>query len=64
MTGFMITLDEAVESVWHTFADMVGGEIYIKKNTIDDHYRHCKSYRAQNEFKIIVYALAKNFMNK
>jgi len=31
MTRFMITLDEAVESVWHAFTDMVGGEIYIKK---------------------------------
>ncbi len=31
MTRFMITLEEAVELVWHAFEDIVGGEIYIKK---------------------------------
>ena len=31
MTRFMISLDEAVELVWHAFYDMVGGEIYVKK---------------------------------
>jgi UDP-N-acetylglucosamine 4,6-dehydratase len=31
MTRFMITLEQAVELVWHTFVDMVGGEIYVKK---------------------------------
>jgi UDP-N-acetylglucosamine 4,6-dehydratase (inverting) len=31
MTRFMITLEEAVQLVWHTFEDMVGGEIYVKK---------------------------------
>ncbi|GAA4229514.1 UDP-N-acetylglucosamine 4,6-dehydratase (inverting) [Sagittula marina] len=31
MTRFMISLDEGVELVWHAFADMVGGEIYVKK---------------------------------
>ena len=31
MTRFMITLEEAVETVWHAFNDMEGGEIYIKK---------------------------------
>ena len=31
MTRFMISLDEAVELVWHAFEDMVGGEIYVKK---------------------------------
>ena len=31
MTRFMITLENAVELVWHTFEDMVGGEIYVKK---------------------------------
>jgi len=31
MTRFMITLEEGVELVWHTFEDMVGGEIYVKK---------------------------------
>ena len=31
MTRFMISLDSAVELVWHTFSDMVGGEIYVKK---------------------------------
>ena len=31
MTRFMISLEEAVQLVWHTFDDMVGGEIYVKK---------------------------------
>ncbi|NDB70268.1 MAG: UDP-N-acetylglucosamine 4,6-dehydratase (inverting) [Methylocystaceae bacterium] len=31
MTRFMISLEEGVELVWHAFADMVGGEIYVKK---------------------------------
>ncbi|MCL2199796.1 MAG: UDP-N-acetylglucosamine 4,6-dehydratase (inverting) [Defluviitaleaceae bacterium] len=31
MTRFMITLDEAVDLVFHAFSDMVGGEIYVKK---------------------------------
>lgn len=31
MTRFMITLEQAVELVWHAFGDMQGGEIYVKK---------------------------------
>ena len=31
MTRFMISLEEAVISVWDAFTDMLGGEIYIKK---------------------------------
>jgi UDP-N-acetylglucosamine 4,6-dehydratase/5-epimerase len=31
MTRFMITLEEAIELVWHAFSNMSGGEIYIKK---------------------------------
>ena len=31
MTRFMITLDQAVELVWHALKDMLGGEIYVKK---------------------------------
>jgi len=31
MTRFMITLDQAVDLVWHSFNDMIGGEIYVKK---------------------------------
>jgi UDP-N-acetylglucosamine 4,6-dehydratase len=31
MTRFMITLEEAVELVWHSLGNMVGGEIYVKK---------------------------------
>jgi len=31
MTRFMITLEQAVEVVWHAFEDMQGGEIYVKK---------------------------------
>ena len=31
MTRFMITLEQAVDLVWHAFEDMQGGEIYVKK---------------------------------
>ena len=31
MTRFMISLEQGVDLVWHAFADMVGGEIYVKK---------------------------------
>jgi UDP-N-acetylglucosamine 4,6-dehydratase len=31
MTRFMISLEDAVKLVWHTFEDMEGGEIYVKK---------------------------------
>jgi UDP-N-acetylglucosamine 4,6-dehydratase len=31
MTRFMISLEEGVELVWHSFGDMEGGEIYVKK---------------------------------
>lgn len=31
MTRFMISLEEGVELVWHSFDDMQGGEIYVKK---------------------------------
>jgi len=31
MTRFMISLEQAVELIWHVFEDMKGGEIYVKK---------------------------------
>lgn len=31
MTRFMISLEQGVELVWHAFADMEGGEVYVKK---------------------------------
>ena len=31
MTRFMISLEQGVELVWHSFDDMQGGEIYVKK---------------------------------
>jgi FlaA1/EpsC-like NDP-sugar epimerase len=31
MTRFMITLEQAVEMVWHAVGDMVGGETYVRK---------------------------------
>ena len=31
MTRFMISLEQAIDMVWHAFDDMVGGEIYVKK---------------------------------
>ena len=31
MTRFMISLEDAVDLVWHAFEDMVGGEVYVQK---------------------------------
>jgi len=31
MTRFLISLEQGVDLVWHTFEDMVGGEIYVRK---------------------------------
>lgn len=31
MTRFMISLEDGVELVWHALADMLGGEIYVRK---------------------------------
>ena len=31
MTRFLITLEQAVDLVWHAFDDMLGGEVYVKK---------------------------------
>jgi len=53
MTRFMISLEQAVELVWHTFEDMQGGEIYVKKipsMTITD---IAKAVAPQAEFDII-----------
>ncbi len=53
MTRFMISLEQAVELVWHAFEDMEGGEIYVKKipsMTITD---IAKVIAPQAEFDII-----------
>jgi len=53
MTRFMISLEQAVELVWHAFEDMVGGEIYVKRipsMTITD---IAKAVAPQAEFDII-----------
>ena len=31
MTRFLISLEQGGDLVWHTFEDMVGGEIYVRK---------------------------------
>jgi UDP-N-acetylglucosamine 4,6-dehydratase (inverting) len=31
MTRFMVSLEQGVEMVWHAFADMQGGETYVRK---------------------------------
>ena len=32
MTRFMLTLNQAVEMVWHSMIDMNGGEVYVRKS--------------------------------
>lgn len=53
MTRFMISLEQAVELVWHAFGDTEGGEIYVKKipsMTITD---IAKAVAPSAEFEII-----------
>jgi len=53
MTRFMISLEQAIELVWHAFEDIEGGEIYVKKipsMTITD---IAKAIAPQAEFDII-----------
>ena len=39
MTRFMISLDDAVNLVWHAFKDMHGGEIYVNPFNENRGYR-------------------------
>ena len=47
MTRFMISLEHGVELVWKAFEDMIGGEIYIKEDSVDEDYRHRPRDRAR-----------------
>jgi UDP-N-acetylglucosamine 4,6-dehydratase/5-epimerase len=53
MTRFMITLDQAVELVWHAFEDMVGGEVYVKKIPSMNILEIAKAISEDAEHKII-----------
>ena len=44
MTRFMISLDDAVQFVWQALKDMKGGEIYIKKDSVNESYRYSFVY--------------------
>ena len=52
MTRFMISLDQGVELVWHSFEDMVGGEIYVKKIPSMKITDIAKAIAPQAKFKI------------
>jgi len=53
MTRFMISLDEAVELVWHAFKDSLGGEIYVKKIPSMKLIDIAKAISPKSNFKII-----------
>ena len=53
MTRFMISLDQAVDLVWHAFEDMVGGEIYVKKIPSMKIVEIAKTIAPQAKHKII-----------
>ena len=53
MTRFMITLDQGVGLVWHAFADMVGGEIYVKKIPSMSIIDIANAIEPKNELKVI-----------
>ena len=53
MTRFMITLEQGVELVWHALADMVGGEIYVKKIPSMKVVDIARAVRPEAKFEII-----------
>lgn len=53
MTRFMITLEQAVELVWHAVDDMQGGEIYVKRIPSMTILDIAKAVAPQAEHKII-----------
>jgi UDP-N-acetylglucosamine 4,6-dehydratase (inverting) len=53
MTRFMISLDHCVNLVWHSFNDMMGGEIYVKKTPSIKITDIAKVIAPKAKFKII-----------
>ncbi len=53
MTRFMISLEQAVELVWHAFQDIEGGEIYVKKIPSMNITDIAKAVAPEAEFDII-----------
>ena len=53
MTRFMMTVEQGVELVWFAFKDMVGGEIYVKKNPSVKIIDLAKVIAPKAKFKII-----------
>lgn len=53
MTRFMISLEQAVELVWHAFEDIEGGEIYVKKIPSMNITDIAKAVAPEAEFDII-----------
>ena len=64
MTRFMISLEQGVELVWHTFADMLGGEIYVKKIPSMNILDIAKAVAPEAETKIIGIGSGKNSMSR
>ncbi|WP_345742508.1 polysaccharide biosynthesis protein [Roseobacter litoralis] len=51
MTRFMITLEQGVDLVWHALDDMIGGEIYVKKNPVNESDGYCSCGRSTGNAK-------------
>ena len=47
MTRFMITIEEEINFVCESIDLMIGGEIFVKKNTKHESKRYCKHYCAK-----------------
>ena len=63
MTRFMITLEEGVELVWHAFTDMIG-KYMLRKYSPMSIIDIAKSINLKMVLELLVFVLAKNFMNK
>ena len=64
MTRFAISLEQGVELVFHAFADMIGGEIYVKKIPSMKVTELGKVVAPNLNKRLLVLGLVKKFMNR
>jgi FlaA1/EpsC-like NDP-sugar epimerase len=53
MTRFMITLEQAIDLVWESFCDSLGGEIYVRKIPSMKVIDIAKTIRPKSKIKVI-----------
>ena len=64
MTRFLITLQQAVETVLFAFSDMQGSEVYVKKIPSINILDLARAVAARRISNSLVYDLVRNCMSK